>query len=100
MNIDVEITDTASGDTVVYHDDFDYEGWHNPERSPSYQVRFSYSEGNFACDCNRFILYTLAKTGLAPDDEEDIACGNSRFKIKIRERTSGEVIFSDYEEQC
>lgn len=93
MNIDVEITDTTSGDTVIYHDDFTYKGWSDPERSPSYQVTFLWGEGNYSCDCNRFIFYTLAKTGSVP--AEHIDCGDTRFKIKIRERISQKLIYSE-----
>jgi hypothetical protein len=65
----VKITDTKTGESRIYLDD-----WFDGEL----QV-WAYQEGNYSCDCNRYLFFQRAAN--ADEDDEDIGCGDDRFVI-------------------
>lgn len=80
MKIDVSITDTVTGEMVVYHDDVDY--------SSVDDARFFWTEGNFGCDCNRKASFERAKgieTEMEPDEEYPCSGATNRYTISIHE---------------
>lgn len=60
---------------------------------------FIWSEGNFACDCNRgtFFAEAVGEDTSALSDEEDATrfpCGDSRFRVKILS-AMGDLLYED-----
>jgi hypothetical protein len=54
---------------------------------------FVWSEGNFACDCNRGNFFAKA----AGDDDSDCSCGGGRYRVKIT-APDGTVFYEDKQE--
>lgn len=57
--------------------------WHKPQPDdPDWTDMFWWTEGNFACDCNRHDTFERA-VGIEPSDEydDDIPCGHHRFTV-------------------
>lgn len=59
-------------------DPFDYMGWY--DNDDEYQVTWMYTEGNFACDCNKsiFLIY------YCDVDMEPLPCGQTIVLISIQ----------------
>lgn len=57
---------------------------------------FAWREGNFACDCNRYLFFMRAKGVEVDLDEDDYPCdhGEPRFRICIQD-AAGEILFDD-----
>lgn len=86
---DVEIEDTRTGKTRTYAM---WQALHDGEFSD-----FVWTEGNFACDCNRFLFFQYAN-GLGVDevDDEDGPCGDGRYLIlSLVDADSGRVLYSE-----
>lgn len=58
------------------------------ERHPRH---FGWSEGNFACDCNRAIFF------YADEDEPDRECDENAFSVRLRDAGSGAVFYDEIE---
>lgn len=71
MKADIFIKNNTTGEVVNYKDDIDDEG-----------NMFIWEEGNFSCDCNRFLFFERAK-GNKPD-WDDGKCGNGGFSVNIK----------------
>jgi len=83
---DVHITDAETGETRIYHDDLE---WEDEDRS----CTFLWSEGNYACDCNRSLHFQWA-AGLGTRDYET-ECGDERYFVRILDRETGAVLYED-----
>lgn len=95
MLIDIMITDNETGETVVFHDDRDHHGMTYGWESDDAAIEYEFGEGNFACDCNRGLIFHAGKTGQWNNDV-DRKCGDNRFTdIKITERGTGRIIYAD-----
>lgn len=70
------ITDTQTGETRTYEGYFTHE--------------FMWSEGNFACDCNRGNFFA----GAGGDDDSDCPCGGERYTVRIT-APDGSVFYED-----
>ena len=68
------ITDTETGETRIYEDEYPYND-------------FLWTEGNYSCDCNRGLFFERAG-GREPDPHEHM-CGFSRFTIEVIEWRGG-----------
>ena len=89
MGYDAHITDTTTGETRVSRMDLD---WHEASD-------FWWSEGNFACDCNRGTEFARASGENVDDlsDDEDATrfpCGHERFRVRITSE-DGDVLYED-----
>lgn len=89
MKIDAHITDVKTGETALYRDDYDNTG--SDMFSAEECIEYMWSEGNYACDCNRELFFAAAK-GLP---EPDYRCGDGRFAVRVVERGTDRVIYED-----
>lgn len=78
MIASVEITDTSTGIAATYQDE-DYD-------------EYMWTDGNYGCDCNRFLFHSRA-LGKDPNWDEG-ECGSERFKIRVMDG-AGVVIYAE-----
>lgn len=64
---DVHIRKNSTGETRAYRDNG---AWNE----------YLWADGNFACDCNRALLFQRAG-GVEPPDDEDQPCGSISYSI-------------------
>lgn len=76
MPCKIHIHDTVSGGVVIYDEDRDWPG-----------ADFHWTEGNYACDCNRGIFF------LGPENADHV-CGESRYWIEVFSLT-GDLLYSE-----
>lgn len=111
MKIDIYIRDSQTGEAVIWHDPFDYEGWSGDarepeEETPEYQIGYMFGDGNYACDCNRALFFQAAKEGKWPKWEDrdirfDDTHTDDRFIIdKIIDRATGKIVYQDDAALC
>jgi len=62
----VKITDTITGDSRLFSSDMEWYG------------DYIWSEGNFSCDCNRYLFFQRA---LNMDEDGESPCGDDRYTI-------------------
>ena len=69
----------------------EYGEWEDNEDG---HTEFLWSDGNYACDCNRELFWKrIAKE---PDDERDVECGCTKYSVKLTDK-SGNILYSDYD---
>jgi hypothetical protein len=88
MLVDIYLTDTTTGFSKVYQDNYEWEevDWDWPA---SAAIIYQYTEGNYACDCNRSLfLYDW-------DENDKKPCGNTIRLDKIVDRKIGQVIWDE-----
>lgn len=68
----IRITDTLTGETRTFTDEY----WTDDDLGD-----FIWTEGNYACDCNRALFFKRA-IGESTDDDET-PCGDSRYEIEF-----------------
>jgi hypothetical protein len=99
MLIDVHITEVATGETRVYHDDHPWEGHTHVMGVSTAEdaVSFQWGEGNYACDCNRTLFFGWAATPWKQGDQNDPdrECSDGAYRVKITERGTDRVIYED-----
>jgi hypothetical protein len=66
---DVEIRNNETGETRTYHNDL---GWGEA-------TEFIWTEGNYACDCNRHLFFERSNGG-TPDVMSG-ECGDSKYTV-------------------
>lgn len=67
MSVKVTLKDTLTNAIAEYIDEYANED--------KYLDSFMWTEGNFGCDCNRYIFFYGGEV------KEDLQCGDSRFKV-------------------
>ncbi|HEX5016541.1 MAG TPA: hypothetical protein VFX15_03025 [Actinomycetes bacterium] len=88
MAYTVHITDATTGETRE----------HVEQGRWDETAEFLWEDGNFACDCNRFLWFERAagKDPNAADYEgEDQDCGMERYSVVIK--VDGEIVYSEDE---
>lgn len=80
--ITVKIRDNSTGEIVDYFASFEDGEFQD----------FLWSEGNYACDCNRSLFFARAK-GL--DDPEDNQCGDEKYSIQITDDCA--IVYDEFE---
>ncbi len=74
MAYDVYIRRNSDGLVRVYHEDDPYT-WND-------STEFMWSEGNYGCDCNRYLFFQRAAE---ENEDDDVSCGTTQyFCIKVR----------------
>lgn len=75
----IQIRCIETGETVRHYDAYDFEQdeRHTP---PEAVVFYMWFEGNYSCDCNRYLFFQRA-SGFAEDDIDDHPCGEDKFTI-------------------
>ncbi len=87
MKLDVAIRDVAIGETRVYRPEQDYETPFDD---------YIWSEGNYACDCNRALFFAAAA---GEERDDSINCSDGRFVIAaIKDRATGALLYTELEE--
>lgn len=80
----VKIRENSSGE--VRESEYDY------NENEDHDSRFYlWEEGNWACDCNRSIIFHRSSSGL-----EDIECGNELYSIQITDRETKEILYDEF----
>lgn len=60
-------------------------------------TEYCWTEGNFACDCNRHLFFMRAQ-GIEPPEDEDRPCGDDQYIIVEVRGPNGERL-TDIEEE-
>jgi hypothetical protein len=81
----VHITDTRSGETRI---DKNTGLWNEDGEFQD----FIWSEGNYACDCNRGLFFANA---VGDEEDDDHACGADRYKVRICDELGTELYRDD-----
>lgn len=79
---EVHIRRVADGVVRIHRD-----GWHSDSESPD----FIWSDGNFACDCNRHDFFERA----AGNEAGDHPCGSTAYVVDKIVLLNGEVVYAD-----
>lgn len=56
---------------------------------------FIWSEGNYACDCNRALFFAAG----GGEDDPNRSCGEAAFSVRITD-LDGKELYSDYDAHC
>jgi len=89
VEIIVQIRDNQTGEMREYRtEDLMEEGESVPND-------FIWSEGNYACDCNRLLFFLRAN-----DEEEpkEMVCGDSRFTIRLLNAKDRKPYYNEFAE--
>ena len=89
MKYDVHITDTTTGETRVAKEFGDWD-----EDKGSYYL---WSDGNFGCDCNRYLFFERA--GGKEPEVGDMDCNSvpNRFRVVIKASVNAHELYRDDE---
>lgn len=88
MPYNVAIRKNATGEVRMAPMDLD---WFKPD---GYDDMYWWTEGNFACDCNRHLEWERA-AGREPDNDEGIECGHTAYTALYAELPDGTRIEID-----
>lgn len=57
---------------------------------------FIWSEGNYACDCNRHLFFERAGEGVEPLNDPNFSndCSDGRYSVRIKD-LNGELLYQD-----
>jgi hypothetical protein len=78
------ITDTETNEERA----FKTTGWLDDEGA---FFEFVWSEGNFACDCNRGDFYASCVGEELEDDDPRAQCGDGRYRVRITNADGAEI---------
>ena len=57
---------------------------------------YMWSDGNYACDCNRALHFEYA-VGAKYDEVKEINCGQEKFSVNVANAKTGEVFYREFE---
>lgn len=81
FEIDVHLRRAADGEVRVCRDRAIRDGW-----------KFQWSDGNYGCDCNRYLYFERAG-GVEPPDDDDRPCTEGQYVIdRIVDVATGHVL--------
>lgn len=86
--IEVHLRDTRTGETRTHRTEGIVD-------SDGTLATYIWEDGNFACDCNRYLFFQQA--GGAETREEDEVCGHERFDVWIVNPATGETVYDERE---
>jgi len=75
-------------DYAIWEDDFANDGLGQPSL-------FIWQEGNYACDCNRYLFFQRSA-----NEEEDLDkknCGDDKYSVQIYNPKNGEILYNEFE---
>ncbi len=81
MSYQVSMVDNQTGERRMVTMDFD---WHDASE-------FWWTEGNFACDCNRYTTFYETE----PSEDGEDKCGDTRFRVEYALLPTGERVELD-----
>lgn len=79
----LDIRENATGEVVRHPEAWDFG-----------DSDYIWSEGNFACDCNRADFFVQGKTGDARANAGDIPCSDNRYAVRLTD-VAGAVVYQD-----
>lgn len=53
---------------------------------------YIWSMGNFSCDCNRALFWSMA----GGEEELDVECGDDKFDVNLIIPSTGEIVYEEY----
>ena len=68
--------------------------WDCNEPYDDYPNDFMWSEGNYSCDCNRYLFFQRAKG----ENEDNDECGDDKYSVNLKNPKNGEIFYREYEE--
>ena len=92
----IHIKEVSTGTVVSFLDNVscEHQGWSQPEFSETSNP-YIWSEGNFSCDCNRYIFF---QRELGREEQDSgLECGETRFRVNIENPITGEMIYREFE---
>lgn len=87
----VSIRNNATGEVRSYEELDTYDSWTPQPPMDEPTGAFMWSEGNYACDCNRALFF--AHTG--GEDEPEHPCGEGAYSVRITRPQTGEELYAD-----
>jgi hypothetical protein len=89
LPVDVTLLDTVTGERRTYAT---WESLHGGEGFSD----FIWTEGNYSCDCNRYLFFQYA-IGACPEDVmDDAKCGDGRFRVEsIISAADGTLLYGE-----
>lgn len=75
------------GETREYHDEW-------PDSFSGEGLEFMWTDGNYACDCNRALFWNRIKG----KDDPDVPCGDGEYVVPYLTLANGTRIWIDAEE--
>lgn len=92
----VFITRTADGSTREWKPGWECRDQEEAEWNDGSE--FWWTEGNFGCDCNRFMEFERAGPSYTAEDEgrirDEAICGSSGYRIRVEDLT-GNLLFEE-----
>lgn len=88
MKYDVRITDAATGETRIARE---FDDWDEVNFAPHYL----WSDGNYGCDCNRYLFFERA--GGKDPDVGGFDCNNgpNRYTVVITDSVNHHELYRD-----
>jgi hypothetical protein len=87
VKVDAHILDKESGEIRIYHDE---SIWDEDAEAPA---TFIWSDGNYACDCNRASFFEQAG---GENSDHDHECGDSRYLVKLVNPKTGKTFYNEF----
>lgn len=73
---------------------YDTWGIYEPEDGP-HPSTFMYVDGNYSCDCNRYLFFQRAAD---EDEDEDMDCTDGRYSLNLVNPVTGETFYREFDE--
>ena len=85
----IEVRENSTGIVREYIMPEPFTIWPGDENPSDY----IWSEGNYACDCNRALFFNLA-AGIHENDHYE--CSDGLYSVRVRNRETGVVFYSEF----
>jgi hypothetical protein len=72
----VHITEVATGETRTHRENGEFQ-------------EFLWTEGNYACDCNRALFFARA----VGNGDPNVACSTGRFVVRVVDDQTGQCLY-------
>jgi len=86
VKIRVSIRKNETGEIREYDD---YAIWNEDEGWPSLWI---WEEGNFSCDCNRYLFFQRVNG----EDENNDECGDTKYSVNITNPKDGNILYQEF----
>lgn len=88
IRVTIRAADASLGEVT-----FDDVGLFGGDYDPGCFNTYLWEEGNYACDCNRSLMFWRAKGD--PHGADDRRCGDEAFFLRITDPVTGAVLYED-----
>lgn len=90
IKIEVHIRKNETGEIHIYNDDGIWNEYENCFSD------FIWEDGNFKCDCNRYLFFERANGKECI--EEEIECSDGKYSVNIYNPKNKELIYREFDE--